>query len=375
LKFSLLRLSAWVDVFRRFLPVAQGIDVVDPLRQRVDILRDDDLEWIHIQHENLQVSKGAMKSWPAYLFGNLGALPGVAASALSRSKPWKLSCQHSQILRRNGLVLHDPTNEWLGIHGRSWPLWPSQKLRGSVINLSNNGAANFYHWLYSPSLQILPLLEASGINPVHCDALYLGPAWPDPWPSYVEESLQILGLDHIPRFRGPVRPQFLYSAFRSASGWWPSRCQWLWLRDRMATNMIRTGRLLYVGRGSSSRRRLLNERDLMEALASIGFEILQDPASLSFAEQRRAFAEADVIVAPHGAALTNLTFCRPGTKVLEFHNPTYVNPIYAVLASYGELIYRCLVGAAIANPLHVFMDDLVVDLNAVRSCLADWGVI
>ncbi|MCX5938711.1 MAG: hypothetical protein NTW02_11075 [Cyanobium sp. LacPavin_0920_WC12_MAG_62_9] len=33
------------------------------------------------------------------------------------------------------------------------------------------------------------MLEVSGVNPADCDALYMGPEWPDRWPGYVEESL------------------------------------------------------------------------------------------------------------------------------------------------------------------------------------------
>ena len=366
--------SAWVDAFRHLLPVAQGLDVIDPLREPSDFLSDRDLEWMHLQKEDLAIPYDVTSNWPTPLLASVGPLPGAAATVLLRSKPWRLRCQHSQILRPSGLVLHDPSNDWAGIHGRSWPLMPSRPLRGSVINLSNYGTANFYHWLYNPSLQILPLLEASGVNPDHCDALYLGPAWPDPWPSYVEESLDLLGLAHLPRLRKPVQPQLLYSAFRSASGCWPSCYQWSWLRGRLSTPINRTGRRLYVGRGSSSRRRLLNEPDLMVTLASLGFQCLQDPAAISFAEQRCLFAEADVIVAPHGAALTNLTFCRPGTKVLEFHNPTYLSPLYAVLASYGKLLYQGLMGSAVPNTQQRSMDDLMVDSDAVRLQLVEWGL-
>jgi capsular polysaccharide biosynthesis protein len=54
----------------------------------------------------------------------------------------------------------------------------------------------------------------------------------------------------------------------------------------------------------------------MAHLAGRGFERV-DPGSLPVAEQIRAFAEAAVIVAPHGAALANLTFASPGAAVVE----------------------------------------------------------
>ena len=43
-------------------------------------------------------------------------------------------------------------------------------------------------------------------------------------------------------------------------------------------------------------------------------------------EQVDAFAAAQVVVAPHGAALGNLVFCPPGVRVLELFAPRDVNP-------------------------------------------------
>ena len=47
---------------------------------------------------------------------------------------------------------------------------------------------------------------------------------------------------------------------------------------------------------------------------------------MSVAEQVELFVYADVVVAPHGAGLTNLLFCREGTRIVEIFPPTYINP-------------------------------------------------
>ena len=59
----------------------------------------------------------------------------------------------------------------------------------------------------------------------------------------------------------------------------------------------------------------------------------------------RAFAEAEYIVGPHGAGLTNLAFAAPGAAVVELFARDYVNECFWALASTVEgLRYRYLVG-------------------------------
>ena len=71
-------------------------------------------------------------------------------------------------------------------------------------------------------------------------------------------------------------------------------------------------------------RPLVNEDEVVDALARLGFTPIK-PETLSFADQVRLFRGAEAIVAPHGAELTNLGFCRPGCVVLELLMDSYAN--------------------------------------------------
>jgi capsular polysaccharide biosynthesis protein len=78
----------------------------------------------------------------------------------------------------------------------------------------------------------------------------------------------------------------------------------------------RRGRRLYITRRSARMRRLLNEDELLAELTPRGFEVLA-LEELPLLAQIEAFNHADVVVAPHGAGLTNLLFCRPGALAVE----------------------------------------------------------
>ena len=68
-----------------------------------------------------------------------------------------------------------------------------------------------------------------------------------------------------------------------------------------------------------------------------GWEFVQ-LEKLPVGEQMQLFAEAKSIIAPHGAGLTNLLWCAPDTKVLEFQRETMLSKkVYPVLASHLEL--------------------------------------
>lgn len=76
---------------------------------------------------------------------------------------------------------------------------------------------------------------------------------------------------------------------------------------------------LYLLRGNQSKRRLIGEERLVEHLESLGFQIL-DPRQLTVGEQVQAMAGAQVVIGLHGAALTNVIFCRPGTCIIELRS-------------------------------------------------------
>jgi hypothetical protein len=86
--------------------------------------------------------------------------------------------------------------------------------------------------------------------------------------------------------------------------------------------------LIYVSRRDSAQRQLLQEDELAARLEAAGFSIVRT-SELSYDEQIVRFASAAIVVAPHGAGLTNLGFARPGTCVVEvfpfglFNSPHY----------------------------------------------------
>jgi len=59
---------------------------------------------------------------------------------------------------------------------------------------------------------------------------------------------------------------------------------------------------------------------------------------MSLQEQAVLFNECETIIAPHGAALTNMAHCRPGTKVIEFFN-AYIEPCFWIMGRLCKLDY------------------------------------
>lgn len=123
-------------------------------------------------------------------------------------------------------------------------------------------------------------------------------------------------------------------------------------------------RLLYVSRSDANRRRVVGEERLIDALAGLGFvAVALEGRDLD--AQRRLFHEADVIVAPHGAALTNLAWARPGTAVVELvpaRRPNFAFHRIAIEAGCSWRGALCPPSPQGSGDEH---DDLVVELDVV----------
>ena len=79
---------------------------------------------------------------------------------------------------------------------------------------------------------------------------------------------------------------------------------------------IETPKRVLICRSLANSRNIVNRAEMIEALKPLGFVAIQ-PEKLSFDEQALTFADADIIVSEFGAAMANVMFCRPGTKVVE----------------------------------------------------------
>jgi capsular polysaccharide biosynthesis protein len=97
--------------------------------------------------------------------------------------------------------------------------------------------------------------------------------------------------------------------------------------------------LIYVSRLDTTHRRIRNEDKARQFLESLGFVTLV-PGFLPFATQVGLFSNAHVVVGAHGAGLTNLAFCIPGTIVLELIQSTYANTYFNRIAQLRGLQYH-----------------------------------
>jgi capsular polysaccharide biosynthesis protein len=93
---------------------------------------------------------------------------------------------------------------------------------------------------------------------------------------------------------------------------------------------------ILICRGLKNSRNIKNRKSLIEALSPLGFAAIQ-PEKLKFDEQAMLFSGADVIVTEFGAAMANVMFCRPGTRVVEIIAEGQHDPWSAHLCAMLEL--------------------------------------
>jgi hypothetical protein len=94
-------------------------------------------------------------------------------------------------------------------------------------------------------------------------------------------------------------------------------------------------------------------------------------STLSFLEKIELFHCAEVIVSPHGAGLTNLIFCNPGTKIVEMFTPTYLMPCFHIISNHMELDYYGLIGEKVPpdDNRSTHKDPIVIDIVKLKKTL------
>jgi hypothetical protein len=218
-------------------------------------------------------------------------------------------------------------------------------------------AGNWYHWLLDllPRAALLPLDDPDGkvLVPANLSRAQ-------------DESLTLAGLPpdrRLPYRGGQVKAdELVFPSFVAPTGN-PARWSLRWLRERLAPAPERHDRRLYASRADAAGRRVVNEAELMPLLRERGFETIL-ASELSLEEQLRAFAEAEVVLGPHGAGLANL-FASTQARVIELHRSDAVNRCYFAQANAQQLEYWYLLcEPAKRGDLRVDLPQLERTLNA-----------
>jgi hypothetical protein len=240
---------------------------------------------------------------------------------------------------------------------------------GVLASLSTRGDDNFYHFM-TDVLPRLALLDACADAPP-IDAFYVPTNR-----AFQRELLDLLGVTKVPIVDSRERPHVrarqaliptLPDEHLQTPAWVVS-----WLREKLLPADLPTpSRRLYITRPPAKGTRVVSNEDAVSrVLERYGYEPV-DPGTMTVAEQIRTFASASAIVAPHGAALANLTFASPGLDVLELFAPDYVNPCYRALTEWlpGPR-YRYLVGIGSTTKLsYGVTSDIEVDVAILERML------
>ena len=241
-------------------------------------------------------------------------------------------------------------------------LEPPRWVEGSAAVLAARGMDNFYSFV----LDVLPRLhlveEADPVEAV--DRFVVDSRLP-----FQRQLLEMVGVPMDRLVQPSTHPhiqadRLVVPSMPAPEGQTPRWvCQFL--RSRLAAEPPPPrGRRIYVRRSEERRtRRVTNEAEVLRFLRRFDVEPVR-LETLDVSEQVELFRAADVIVAPHGAGLTNLVFCEPGTTVVELFAPTYMNVCFWALSSQLEGVrYTYVVGEGRAPEPGRFLNDVAADIT------------
>ncbi|OWY67141.1 capsular biosynthesis protein [cyanobacterium TDX16] len=206
-----------------------------------------------------------------------------------------------------------------------------------------NWNSGYFHWLIDclTRLEGIEYYQAqTGIKPtliIHAN--------PQEWQ---KESLRLLGYnpddciewnDSSVKVKKLVVPSFR----REHNIISPTACEWL--RQRLLSNLpdntsIPLSPRIYISRPKSAGRNIINEEDVMAILAPLGF-IAYTMEELSFVDEIKLFSQAEIVIAPHGAGLTNIIFASQKLIVIDLFG-SFGTPCFFALAQALGFYYGCL---------------------------------
>lgn len=208
----------------------------------------------------------------------------------------------------------------------------------AIFLITPEAASNYYHWVTDllPRLLILVNYQLQDL----ADRVII---LHSPAKSYEDESLALAGIDtahtiRLKAFDTVTVNDLIIADYSGLNKPFP-----IWKKNLLDT-LLPQKRILekakiYLLRGNQSRRKLIGEERLITLLEKEGFIII-DPQQLTFRDQISVLQSAEVVVAIHGASLTNIVFCEPQTLIIELRSTHLPPEHYSAIADTYQLRFE-----------------------------------
>ena len=282
-----------------------------------------------------------------------------------------LNCARN--VRRTSGLYRTADDRWVVEENRQLVRVPGRKDGRTRVLLKQTWDANYGHWLIDAFPKVgllhghLDLSDCSFVvndrapdNPMRrivIDSLGLVGINPDqiefmPAGAYHFDELAVLGtISRHPVTKTPFAIRFLEAAAESVGAGPHQR--------------------IYLSRNGYSRRRLVNEDEIVARLAPHGYELVRTE-NLSLRDQIAMLKGATHVVGNMGAAFTNLAFSPPGVSVLTLATETMPHDyFYDIVCHKQGARYRGLQGRAVGDEGPNMSSDFEIDLARFDRCL-EW---
>ncbi|WP_413161543.1 tetratricopeptide repeat protein [Capilliphycus salinus ALCB114379] len=264
----------------------------------------------------------------------------------------------------------------------------SDNHRSSVYELDENiaflsvrwGNGGYFHWMFDVVARLDLVCKASEIQNIKIDK-FVFTHCPNP---YQIDCLEVAGVSadkileslHYPHIKAK---QVIVPNITQSFGISQWKCRYLkqvFLNPKLSPNIPGYKRI-YIDRNKAGYRKTINNEAVVQLLEKYGFQRVY-LETLSVVEQAHYLHAAEVVVAPHGAGLTNLTFCKPKTKVIEIFSPGYVTALYWFLSNMCGLEHYYLFGERLPeddNPkVSPVTRNICVNLSQLEQLLKKAGL-
>lgn len=238
----------------------------------------------------------------------------------------------------------------------------------NILYITNSNSHNFFHWTLDV-LQKLEFLDQFRNELFNSKLKIIIPC--DHFDDYVKKSLKAFNLNIYFQKKNEIilsNKSILLPDIAPTGNYRKEIINKLSLRMRYYWNSKYSNQKyenkIYISRKNSSRRKLVNEEEIIPILKKNGFKIL-DFDDLNFEKQLKYIFNSDVLLSIHGAGLTHMLWMKPRSKIMEIRAKNNINDnCYFTLASDLNHNYYYFI-ADKTNPKNSYhQSDLLINKNS-----------